>query len=124
MDAIQVTDTLNEVWNNVNELRNFIREQVKENGAYEISSDYEDVSPAIYYSSNPTSLVSKLEWDEDKKDVIITCEGGEQCLKECNVNDILILAETIITLNSYKCSDEWDDEFEDDWQELEKWDEE
>lgn len=110
MDATKVIDMINEVWDNVNELRNFIREQVKENGAYEISSDYEDVSPAIYYYSNPTSLVEKMEWNEDKKDVIITCEDGEQSLKECNVNDILVLAETIITLNSYECSDEWDDE--------------
>lgn len=110
MDATKVIDMINEVWDNVNELRNFIREQVKENGAYEISSDYEDVSPAIYYSSNPTSLVEKMEWDGDKKDVIITCEGGEQYLKECNVNDILVLAETITTINSYECSDEWDDE--------------
>ena len=110
MDTIQVIDMINEVWNDVNELRNFIINEVKEHGAYEISSDYEDVSPAIYYSSNPTSLVEKMEWDEDKKDVIITCEDGEQCLKECNVNDILVLAETITTLNSYECSDEWDDE--------------
>lgn len=110
MDAIQVTDMINEVWNDVNELRTFIHEQVKENGMYEITSDYEDVSPAIYYSSNPTSLVEKIEWDEDKKDVVITCEGGVQYLKECNVNDILILAETITTINSYECSDEWDDE--------------
>lgn len=114
MDTIQVANMINEVWYNVNELRTFIHEQVKENGIYDITSEYEDVSPAIYYSSNPISLVEKMEWDKDKKDVVITCENGVQYLKECNVNDIIILAETIIIINSYKCSDEWDDDDDDD----------
>jgi hypothetical protein len=110
MDAIQVNNTLNEVWDKVNELRTFILEQVKENGVYEILSDYEDVSPTICHSCNAMSIVSKLEWDEDRKDILITCEDGKQYFDDCNAIDILILAETIITLNSYKCSDEWDDE--------------
>ncbi len=124
MDATKVIDMINEVWNDVNELRTFIREQVKENGVYEITSEYDDVSPTICYSCNAMSIVEKLEWDEDKEDILITCEDGKQYFDDCNTTDILILAETIITLNSYKCSDEWDDEDEDDWQELEKWDEE
>lgn len=110
MTQNQVATTINEIWVKIGELRNFIENEVKNKGCYEIPLDNEEVSPTICYNCNACSIVKKFEWDMVRKDVLIYCEDGTQYLNECNSNDILILAETIKILNE---SD--DDEFDEDW---------
>ena len=119
----KITSTIvNESWktidNVVDNLRTMIRREVKEKGEYIISKDDEMLSPTICYNggrhpeyaSNGYSCVESIAWNEKYNDVMISCEDGEQLLRDCGVDDVFTLAETLAYFNEYGYHEEDDEE--------------
>jgi hypothetical protein len=110
----KITSTIvNNSWESISgvidNLRTMIRSEVKEKGEYIIPKDDEMLSPTICYNggrhpeyaSNAYSCVEKIAWNEKYNDVMISCEDGEQLLRDSGMEDVFTLAETLAYFNEY-----------------------
>ena len=104
---------VNNSWQTINgvvdNLRTMIRSEVKEKGEYIIPIDDEMISPCIHYSggnhpeyaSNVFSRVETIQWDNRTDDVIIHTEDGVEYLSDCDISDVMCIAETLAYFNDY-----------------------
>ena len=104
---------VNNAWDTItgiiDNLRTMIRSEVKEKGEYIIPTNDEMISPCIHYNggnhpeyaSNVFSRVESIKWDSNVNDVIIHTEDGVEYLTDCDVSDVMCLAETLAYFNEY-----------------------
>ena len=102
----------------VDKMRDLIRNEVKEKGKITIPRHDEMISPTICYNggrhpeyaSNVFSCVESLSWNEKYNDVMIDCEDGKQLLRDCGIDDVMCLADTLATIDEYGITDDDEDE--------------
>lgn len=103
-----IEETYNTIYQLTCDLRNQVRNEMKERKELIIPSDiYDyDVSTSISYdggnhpeyASDCFAQIESIEWSDRCEDVIIHTEHGDMYICDCNVDDVFTIAELVLFL--------------------------